>query len=420
MARAEVPFAKTPRQFEAVRLLNSARHVMLYGGARSGKTFIAVRQIFLRAVKRPSRHLLCRFRFNHAKVSLAHDTVPSVLAKCFPPDLKVEFDKVDSFWRVPCEGGGTSEVWLGGVDDKERVEKILGTEFSTIYANECSQISHEAITTLWTRLAETSGLTQRFFYDCNPPGKKHWTHRMFMDGVHPSGEKHGLQTAYLQMNPAHNAANLAPEYLQALEGLPRRQRQRYLEGLYLADVEGALWSDAMITAALVKEPAPVRKTVVAVDPSVSSSATSDECGIVVCALDEKKDGIVEGDHSGKMTTRAWAKKVVDLFHAYEANEVVAEVNQGGDLVEDAIHNIDRHVPVVKVHAAKGKFARAEPIAQLYELGRVAHRKAMPELEAELTETVFSEVKSSPNRLDAVVWGLTHLMRPKSGPRVHIG
>lgn len=412
-------FELTPRQEVARRLLNDNRHTLLYGGARSGKTFLIVRNVFWRAISKPSRHLLCRFRFNHAKTSLAYDTVPAVLSRCFP-GARVEFDKVDYFWRVETKGGGESQVWLGGTDDKERVEKLLGNEFSSIFLNECSQIPWEAVLTLWTRLAETSGMPQRAYYDCNPPGKKHWTHRLFLERRFPSGEAHGEQVAAMRVNPADNAANLSPEFLASLASLPRRQRLRYLEGLYLADVEGALWTDAMIAAARAREPAKLRKVVVSLDPSVSSSKTSDECGIVVCGLDERRDGVVIGDHSGKLTTRRWAEKAVALYHGHEANEVVAEVNQGGDLVEDAIHHVDPRVPVVKVRAAHGKFARAEPIAQLYEMGRVAHPRAMPELEAELTETVFSEASESPNRLDAMVWGLTHLMKPGASPRFHVG
>ena len=346
-------------------------------------------------------------------------TIPTVLQLCFP-GLKVHEDKSQYFYKFDADDGGMSEVWIGGTDTAERVEQVLGNEYSTNYANECSQIPFDAITTLWTRLAETSGLNQRFYYDCNPPAKKHWTYKLFHEGKLPDGEPHNLETARLLMNPVDNAANLSPEFMQAMESLPKRQRQRYWEGLYLTDIEGALWTDEMMTMARAKIPAPLRKTIIAVDPSVSHNPNSDECGIVVCSLDEGKDGVIQGDHSGKLSTREWAQRAVNLFHVYEANEVVAEVNQGGDLVEDAIHHCDPHVPVVKVRASKGKFARAEPISLLYEQGRVAHTDHFPELESELTESVLMNLKESPNRLDALVWGLTHLMNVKTGPRIHIG
>lgn len=415
-------FEKTPKQREAVETLIRQRHGMLYGGSRSGKSLIIVRSIFLRAMMQQSKHLMVRFRFNHARTSLGHETVPFVLARCFP-DNDITYDGTDHFWRVPTVDGEESQVWLGGTDSKDRIEKVLGNEYSTVYANECSQIPFEAIPLLWTRLAETSGLEQRFWYDCNPTGKKHWTHLMFMDGQLPDGERHDLDVGHLRMNPEDNLANLSPEYIKALESLPRRQRQRFLKGLYLTDVEGALWTDRMLNVAKVKDPAPLRKTVIAVDPAVTNNPGSDECGIVVCSLDENEEGVVHGDLSLKASTRTWANRVVSAHHAFEANYVVAEVNQGGDLVEDAIHNIDPNVKVKKVRAAKGKFARAEPVSMLYEPGqeKVSHTCAMPELEAELTETVFDDnLKASPNRLDALVWGLTDLMIGKSGVQINVG
>lgn len=414
-------FEKTDRQREAIDLANRHRHAMLYGGARSGKTVALVRNIFVRAFKRTSKHLMVRFRYNHARISLGHDTVPWVLRNAFSSDVSkiVQENKSDGYWIVPAADGGESQVWLGGTDDQDRVDKVLGNEYSTIYANECSQIPFEAITTLWTRLAENSGLEQRFYYDCNPPGKKHWTHLMFMDGLLPTGEAHSLDVGHLLVNPTHNRANLSAEYIAALESLPRRQRQRFLEGRYLADVEGALWTDEMVVRAKARDPGAIRKVVVAVDPSVTHNPGSDECGIVVCGLDEDGYGVVLKDLSGKMSTGAWARRVAAAHDAWEANEVVAEVNNGGDLVEDAIHNVNPHVKVIKVSASKGKRARAEPVSMLYEQDRVAHVEDMPTLESELTETDLDEVKSSPNRLDATVWGLTRLMVGKTQKRFHI-
>jgi len=412
-------FVKTKRQIEALEVVNQHRHGMLYGGARSGKTAILVRNVFLRAVKKSSKHLIVRYRYNHARISLGHETIPWVLRACFP-GLAVAENKSDGYWTVPAADGGRSQVWLGGTDDQDRVEKILGTQYSTIYANECSQIPFEAISTLWTRLAERSGLSQRFYYDCNPPGKKHWTHRLFMEGCLPDGTPHDLETGAIQVNPIHNHENLSPEYLRALESLPRRQRQRFLDGQYLADIEGALWSDEDIVNARLRQPGDIKKTVIAVDPSVTNNPGSDECGIVVCSIDTENMGIVREDFTKKMSTGAWARRVVSAYHAFNASEIVAEVNNGGDLVEDAIHNIDPYIRVVKVRASVGKKARAEPVSMLYEQGHISHTKDLPDLESELTETDLDKVKTSPNRLDALVWGLTHLMIGRTKARFHLG
>ncbi len=419
----EAGFQKTEKQRELLDLANHHDMTMAYGGSRSGKTVAFVRNTFLRAAKRTSNHLIARYCYNHARTAIGKQTIPFVLSQCFP-GLDIRPNLTDGYYTVPATDGGESIVWLGGTDDKERMEKLLGFEYSTIYLNECSQIPWDAVPILQTRLAETSGLSLRMYFDANPPSKNHWTHKVFEEGLFPDGEIHDYDVAKLQVNPRDNLANLPPEYLKALERLPLRQRQRFLDGLYLSDIEGALWTDGMVNLALAREAAGLRKTIISVDPAVTNNTGSDECGIVVCSLDELKDGVVHDDLSGKFSTRTWARRAVNAYHAWEANAIVAEVNQGGDLVEDAIKNIDPTVKVVKVRASKGKLARAEPISELYEPDpvtghtRVTHTKRLPKLESELTETVFENVKASPNRLDALVWGLTHLMLPKGRIRVH--
>lgn len=419
----EAGFRKTAKQRELLDLANHHDMTMAFGGSRSGKTVGFVRNTFLRAAKRTSNHLIARFCYNHVRTAVGKQTIPFVLAKCFP-NLGIRENKADGYYTVPAADGGESIVWLGGTDDKERMEKLLGFEYSTIYLNECSQIPWDAIPLLQTRLAETSGLSLRMYFDCNPPGKNHWTYKLFEQGIYPDDEKHGLDVARIRINPKDNLENLPPEYIRALERLPLRQRQRFLNGLYLSDIEGALWTDQMVNLALAREAAALRRTVVSVDPAVTNNTGSDECGIVICSLDELKHGVVHDDLSGKFSTRTWAQRAVNAYHAWEANAIVAEVNQGGDLVEDAIKNIDSSIKVVKVRAAKGKLARAEPISELYEPDpldgstKITHAKRLHKLEAEMTETVFENVKASPNRVDALVWGLTHLMLPKGRIRVH--
>jgi len=141
----------TPKQREANRLLASAaRNIMLRGGSRSGKTFILCRAIVQRAINAPaSRHVIFRFRFNHAKTSVWADTLPKVLKLCFP-QLRVRFDKTDFYVELP----NGSQIWIAGLDDKERVEKILGQEYATLYFNESSQIPWGSVETAMSRLAQ--------------------------------------------------------------------------------------------------------------------------------------------------------------------------------------------------------------------------------------------------------------------------
>lgn len=412
-------FKKTDKQKDLTALQILHTFTMAYGGSRSGKTFLALRNIIIRACKVKSRHLVARFRFNHVKQSVVMDTLPKVMDICFPnlPKLDSMLNKSDWFMKLP----NGSEIWFGGLDDKERVDKILGNEYSTIFLNECSQMSWDAVTTVMSRLAENVGLVNKMWFDCNPVGQKHWTYTVFKLGQDPdTGEPIDGYELYgnILINPIDNLENLPAHYIKMLKSLPKRKRQRFLEGKFLKDVEGALWTDDMVESAKARKFSEVIKTVIAIDPSVSHNPTSDECGIVVCSMDENRDGVVHADLSGKFTTKTWAQRAVNAYNDYNANCIVAEVNQGGDLVVDAIQNLDSTIKVVKVHASKGKFARAEPISMLYEQNRISHEKEMLELEGEMTEWVPMNTKESPNRIDALVWGLTYLIKPK--PQIHIG
>jgi phage terminase large subunit-like protein len=228
-----------------------------------------------------------------------------------------------------------------------------------------------------------------------------------------------------------NERNLSAKQLRRLkrryEGT-RRGRQE-LHGEVLDDVEGALWTWAMIEANRRKvegERARVlrthgRRCVVAVDPATTAGEDSDETGIVACArtpgtADLLKDldddarrhdhGFVLEDKSGRYSPMGWAETAVALYYELGADRIVAERNQGGDMVESTIRTVDPNVPVTLVWASKGKQPRAEPISALYEQNRVHHVGTFPELESEQTSWVPGE--DSPNHMDAAVWGFTDL------------
>ena len=411
---AITPFKHTPKQMEAVRVLSQGDEAALFGGSRSGKTFITIRSIIIRACKTKSRHLIARFRFNHAKTSIWYDTLPKVLTFCFP-DLKVKWNKSDWFIQFP----NGSEIWLGGVDDKERVEKILGNEYSTIYLNEASQINYDSVTLLQTRLAENSGLALRMWYDFNPPSKKHWSYIYFVKGLNPEDLKPLADPIpYLIMNPVDNLDNLPPGYIKRLERLPKRQQDRFLKGLFTLDVDGALWTVEMIIKARVRALTVINRTVVAVDPAVTNNPDSDECGIIVASSEygaiKDVDGVmvdafnVDADYSGKFSTQTWAKRVINAYEHHDADAVVCETNQGGDLVEDVLRLNGFKGKVIKIHAKKGKALRAEPIVALYEQDRVGHADDLDDLESEMMEWVPMNTNDSPNRIDAAVYAIAEL------------
>jgi len=231
-------FRKTPKQIEATKLAGGrfVKHLMAYGGSRSGKTFDHVRRIIIRALKEPnSRHLILRLKFNAVKTSVWHETIPNVLKICFP-HVKVRYNKSDFYITLP----GNSEVWIAGLDGGERMEKVLGKEYSTIFFNECSQLSLEGRNLALTRLAQKNGLRKVAYYDQNPPSTKHWAYWLWEKHFDPLGEQAVDPAEYvsIHMNPADNIENIDPDYLQLLEKMPKADRDRFLLGLYSQEDDG--------------------------------------------------------------------------------------------------------------------------------------------------------------------------------------
>lgn len=419
-------FQFTAKQLEAQPLCaGAATHTMLYGGSRSGKTLLHVRNTVMRALKAPkSRHLIARFRFGHVKTSICYDTFPRVMEACFP-GVPANISKSDWYWQA----SNGSEIWFAGLDDKQRTEKVLGNEYATLLLNECSQISWQTREMLMTRLAQRveqridgrqpSILKLRAFYDCNPTSKAHWTHRLFKQKVDPETKVALAQpenVVAFQMNPRDNLANLSPEYMQMLAGLSSRMRRRFEFGEFAEATPNALFDEADIDKWRVIDsddvPQMVR-IVIAVDPSGSGdedNADNDEIGIAAAGLGVDGIGYVLEDCSVKAGPATWGKVTGDTFERLKANVVVGEGNYGGDMVRHVVQTARPRTPFKMVTASRGKALRAEPFSALYETGKVRHVGILQQAEDELcalTTTGYTG-SGSPNRADAVIWALAEL------------
>lgn len=429
---AEKPFKWNPGQLPALKMLaGTQRHSLLVGGARSSKTFTFVKSIVNRAIKHPgSRHAILRFRNNAVWSSVGRDTLPKVMRLAFK-GVQITGPHDGGYFKLPEYG---SEIWLAGLDEKERVEKILGMEFLTIFFNECSQIPYSSVVLALTRLAQkVTGAVQRAYYDLNPTNKRHWTNVLFIQKREPESGKsieNPEDYQYMYLRPQDNAENLPPGYIRSLEQLPARQRRRFLEGIYSDDDDGALWSYEMIEAGRVtKEQVPDLQTiVVSIDPSGAANETEtghDAIGISVFGVGVNGHGYVLEDHTCVDGPRGWGQRAVNAYHQYHADHIVAEVNYGGAMVEYVIKSLDPQVPVRMVTASRGKVVRAEPVSSLYgELVRdevngtqrlknctVHHVGDFAALEDEMCgfTTLGYIGERSPNRVDALVWAVTDVM-----------
>ena len=228
-------------------------------------------------------------------------------------------------------------------------------------------------------------------------------------------------TVLTRMPTRANRANLAPSFLRGIEaryaGSPLGRQE--LDGDLLEDTEGAFWTRAMIGEAQTDAAPPLSRVIVAVDPPVTARKGSDACGIVVAGVTagEEPVGVVLADWSVQgVSPQAWAARAVAAYRLHNADRLVAEVNQGGDMVEAIIRQIDPNIPFKAVRATRGKAVRAEPVAALYEQKRVKHvatpTHPLTRLEDQMcafTPGVFKGDTKSPDRVDALVWALTDLM-----------
>jgi phage terminase large subunit-like protein len=216
----------------------------------------------------------------------------------------------------------------------------------------------------------------------------------------------------------HNADNMPESFLHEIQdkyGGTRLGRQE-IEGEILEDIPGALWTRQSIDDHRLPDYPDLERVLVAVDPATSSNEGSDEHGIVVVGLARNSEGYANGyvleDGSLKGSPEEWARRAVSLYRKWSADKIVAEKNQGGEMVSSVIRSVDRSVPITLVHASRGKYVRAEPISSLYEQGRIHHIGRFDKLEDQMCTFSIDNIRAngygSPDRVDALVWGLSEL------------
>lgn len=396
-------------------LSGRSRHCLIYGGSRSGKTFLLCYAIHKRALMaRGSRHAIIQQTFNGAKVAVAMDTYPKMLG-LVDPGLPVTLNRTDWYFEYP----NGSEVWIGGLENKERADKILGREYATMYANECSRLAYDSIVTARSRLAQVCDkadgrtLAQKFYYDLNPTVQSHWTYQEFVKKIAPGSGAPVENRSWGMANPQDNP-HLTQDYIADLAAMPVAQRSRFFAGKFLTELPGALWTLKMIEAAQLPPTiaVPDGRTVIAVDPPATKGG--DLCGIVAAKLvGSVSDGmgyVLRDSTLGGLTPNGWASRAVKLFDDLNADRMIIETNQGGDMAEQTLRQVRSNLPITRVHASKGKLVRAEPVSALYEKGRVKHVGGFTDLEEQMTTYTGDRSESSPDRLDACVYALTDLFK----------
>ena len=389
----------------------------MYGGGRSGKTAHACRLLWLRAQSEPgSHHAIVRNTFKDARQKIGLVTMPELLGPNMMDRRNYELNRTDWIWTLP----NGSEIWLAGIGSEEEAEKLLGAEFSTIFYNECNQVKDfKLVEKTYSRLAEKNNLKKLRLYDCNPKKKSGWVYTKFCRNLHPITKKELKpgRRATIQMNPDHNP-HIDESYVEIMEESTAANQKRFIKGEFSEDDEGIVfeqedinnnrvtWKDISIDDLDI--------IVVAVDPNVKSAKGSDDCGIVIAGrkAGDRHIYIIRDASLIDPKTSAWQRRVAEMYKKYNASYVVAEVNQGGDLVKDVIQNAreenEMHIAVKTVHARQGKFARADPVSDLYQLGFVHHIGEFGLLEEQMREFNPDTATKSPDRMDALVYAVTYL------------
>lgn len=431
------PFTPNPSQLKLTGLAWQdpvVENLLAYGPSRSGKSAVLTSLIVNRAFAFPgTKHAAFRLTLRSCHGHLLNGTFPEVMDMLYPgylerPDVKVR--KAEGV--VELHNG--SKLFFYGLDPN-RIDTVLGAQYATAWINECNEIEdYEIVQQLASRMADTAPmvgpdgkpilnpdgspvmLRPLMLFDCNPDLKSDWDYQAFVAKQHPVSGKPFKPESLLKWRrvflPAHeNAGNIAAGYLDSLaeryDGSPNME-ERFLKGAWRDDNPNALFRKSMFTFKEVAKDFLVR-IVVAVDPAGTSGNGSDYTGIVVVGLGFDGNAYVLEDASVQGTPEAWAKMVATMYDNWDADLVVAEKNYGGEMVEHTIRTARRNIPVKMVNASRGKLLRAEPVQMLYLKKQVFHASDLKLLEAQMCD-YKPGTKKSPDRMDALVWGLTEIMK----------
>lgn len=237
-------FQWTKTQSDALELVKQNKFILLFGGSRSGKTFVLTAKVVARALKEPkSRHVIFRQHRKDLKESVWLDTFVKVLDLLFPNAI-VQKNEAELFAKF----SNGSEIWFSYLDDSKNADAVLGKEYNTIYLNEVSEISYKSFEKAQTRLSLKNGLKNRMYCDCNPVGRWHWSYKLFIEKVNPKTKDkltNGEKFASMLMNPQDNIANLPEDYLETLQNLSEDERNRFLLGIWSEGISGGIYTKEM-------------------------------------------------------------------------------------------------------------------------------------------------------------------------------
>lgn len=395
------------KQKEFISTIDESDFSLLVGQGRSGKTLAIVYYIFKRAIKYPNtNHCIFRNTLASAVDGVWKISIKEVLTHFFPAlPLFDNFKINETNHEITFHNG--SRILIKGLDDTERAQKILSTQWATIFIDESHLVNYTYFGLLLTRLPQPKDVDYKvkFIMAANWCPKSHWLKSFFIDGINPESKSpHNLSTKYITSTTSDNPYIDADNYINNLKNAGDRKSRLMCAGSDFYDVvDGALWlqDDILKTSC----PDNLTDIVLAFDPAVSNSKTSDEHGITIAG---KKDGMyyILLSYEVKKDINDIAKEVCHLYHLYNCSVLVFEGNNGGQWISNLISQYDKKIFIKEVRAKVGKLLRASPIAALYKNKLVYHCDNFQQTEDQML--TFTGKQDSPNALDSLVYALKYL------------
>lgn len=375
---------------------------VLYSGAfGAGKSRILCEKAYALGLRYPGVPIGI---FRKVAASLAATTKITFLRDVVPAGQIVKSNKTEGWYEL----ANGSRFWFLGLDPDPQTgipSKVGSLDLAFAFVDEAVELSESDWMMLLGRLRFPGVPYHQIAAATNPADPSHWLKRRFDMG--------DADKLLLQAKTTDNRL-LPQDYRDRMDALTGLYHARYVRGEWIS-VEGPLWKMDQI----ILGPSPktlvkgvptdsYQRVVIGVDPAVTSAAGSDETGIIVAGKGADGQGYVIDDRSCRLPPSEWAQRVVDAYDEYHAERVVVETNNGGDLVETVLRAIGKNVAITTVHASRGKTKRAEPVAALYEKGRVTHLSRFSDLESQMMG--FDPAKSNlhDDRVDALVWAFTDL------------
>jgi phage terminase large subunit-like protein len=367
---------------------------LLIGGRGAGKTRAGAEWVRALAASDAAARIALVAETEHDGREVMIEGVSGLLAVHRPAEAPIW---IPTRRRIEWSNGAVAQLFSA-----EDPDALRGPQFSAAWLDELAKWRHAEATFNMLQFGLRLGERPRQVVTTTPRPTE-FLRRLIAD------ERTALTHAPTQANARH----LAPAFIDAVLARYRNTElaRQEIFGEFIAQRVDALWTRSAIEAARIAQVPALTRVVVAVDPPGSARPGSDACGIVAAGQGEDGDFTVLADESGTgLTPQAWATRAIALWRRVKADALIAEANYGGEMVRAVIAAVDRNVPVRTVHARRGKFVRAEPIAQLYEQGRVRHAGTFTALEDEMCDFGREGLSSgrSPDRLDALVWALTAL------------